>query len=117
MHVTDAEAASSSLRRRACRRSPALVISGITARTGSASVVMTSSSLLKLVSRYSRNATSPRPNARPPRIPNMLMRSRSGLTGRSGSRAPSMTLNCSPIWRRSRLTAIFESSLFLSSAV
>ncbi len=97
------------------RRSALVIIAGMTASTGSARLVTTSSSVLKVVSRYSSNPTSARPNAEAGEEAHHLRRTRSGLIGRSGSRAPSMTLNCSPICRRSRLTAIFDSSLFRSS--
>src|SRR5262249_11370514 len=95
-------------------RSNVVVIVGTSATTGKASATSTSSSLRKLVSRYSRRAPKPRPTPSPRQAPRRLMSSRFGLMGRCGNRAVSMILNCSPICRRSRFAATFASWLLAS---
>ena len=89
-------------------------MSGICASTGSDKTIVTSSCDLKLASRYSRNAASANPTINPPTTPIKLIRTRFGLNGFSAGRAESRILNCSPICRRSRLAAIFDSSFFAS---
>ena len=90
-------------------------MAGISASTGSSSTRTTSSSILKLESRYSGMPTSSRPrssptNGAPTSSPTCCLR----FDGRSGNDAGSRILNCSPICLRSRLAASFESSRFSS---
>src|SRR5262245_9471202 len=88
---------------------------GIVARTRRFSTSRASSSERMLRSKYSVTAAKARPMASASTTPSTYSFGRSGLDGFSGSRAGSSTLNCSPIWRRSRFDAICESCFLASS--
>ena len=57
------------------------------------------------------------PIAAPAPAPIPTYSRQSGAIGRSGTRAGSRSLNCSPIWRRSRLAATRDSSIFASRSL
>src|SRR5262249_510532 len=76
-------------------------ISGTTANTGNERSRATSSSHLKLESRYSKNPDSSSPRPKPAAAPIKSICGRFGRNGRSGILAGSRTLNCSPTFLRS----------------
>src|SRR5687767_1027302 len=93
-----------------------LGVTGIVPRTGRFSAARTSSSDLMVRSKNSANPANANPMASADVRASRYSRGRSGLAGFSGTRAGSTILNCSPIWRRSRLAEICESSFLASSA-
>src|SRR5215831_8444023 len=102
------------------RPSPCTLTSGSTgipASTTRFSDALTSISERSVLSRYSISPANTRPRLKAAAIPMRCNCARLGLVGRSGRRAGSRILNCSPICRRSRLAATFESSFFVSMLV
>ena len=98
----------------AARRSAVVCIIGTSASTGRPSEPVTSSSVLRLLSRIYDQENQAETQAAPPSAPMPYSRCRFGLYGRAGTRAGSRILNCWPICRLSRLTESFDSSLLPS---